>query len=748
MIKARSKKISMLLILAMMMTLFVGVGTASAATDNVALTIPEVGTSGSGVTLGTLKITESDATVGSIDGGQQVTINLPKGVSYDTAPTTGSAIGNYVDVAGLVPAGLTAAIVAGSSKSLTIGITGAHPGTANASLSFLFNAAGVSTVTLDGPDEEIAVEIYAPNSGITQGNVIVARSTSAGTTTTVMEEKTVAVGTNKTVGTIRIAETRSNGVKTGDSIKIVAPSDITIVSAAADISAANWTVASETVGQNGDGYSQWTIKVNPTAAGATPGFLNLVLKVDVDDRDFNGPIDFTVKGDNVTTQKITVGKVADYNIEVEAKGDPKTVKAGFAGQGLQDLTIKENLAGSFVNNRDFVLELPSYAHWQTVPTITVEKGNGAFAADQTVAGTTLDNQRHKLTFTYTALAGAAPTKTEFTFEDLKIFVDADAPEGDLTVTADGRALGGDFEVVLGKVVKPVTASADATDVKIGLANQKASDITITEAAAGMLKYEVTTVDDDYDKTALTVAAGTLTNNVKSKLVLDLPDGVKFSNKPTVEVTEGDLKLKDYDVKLANNGNQLEIPISKTSSEASTIVVSDIEYTLDRTVPEAEVYVQITGTAVDCIEPNDEAVVKVANATTVTPAPGDYKNEVSFVIGASSYTVNGVEQAMDVAPYIKNSRTYMPIRYVAYALGIDDNNILWDGVNRTVTLMKGDKVVQLQIGSNNILINGAAVTMDVAPEITSDRTMLPARWVAQAFGASVGWDEATQTVTIN
>lgn len=744
MIKARSKKISMLLILAMMMTLFVGVGTASAATDNVALTIPEVGTSGSGVTLGTLKITESDATVGSIDGGQQVTINLPKGVSYDTAPTTGSAIAQYVDVTGLSGT-LAASIVAGSSKSLTIGITGAA-GATNSSLSFLFNAAGVSTVTLDGPDEEIAVEIYAPNSGITQGNVIVARSTSAGTTTTVMEEKTVAVGTNKTVGTIRIAETRSNGVKTGDSIKIVAPSDITIVSAAADISAANWTVASEAVGQNGDGYSQWTIKVNQTAAGATPGFLNLVLKVDVDDRDFNGPIDFTVKGDNVTTQKITVGKVADYNIEVEAKGDPKTVKAGFAGQGLQDLTIKENLAGSFVNNRDFVLELPSYAHWQTVPTITVEKGNGAFAADQTVAGTTLDNQRHKLTFTYTALAG--PTKTEFTFEDLKIFVDADAPEGDLTVTADGRALGGDFEVVLGKVVKPVTASADVTDVKIGLANQKASDITITEAAAGMLKYEVTTVDDDYDKTALTVAAGTLTNNVKSKLVLDLPDGVKFSNKPTVEVTEGDLKLKDYDVKLANNGNQLEIPISKTSSEASTIVVSDIEYTLDRTVPEAEVYVQITGTAVDCIEPNDEAVVKVANATTVTPAPGDYKNEVSFVIGASSYTVNGVEQAMDVAPYIKNSRTYMPIRYVAYALGIDDNNILWDGVNRTVTLMKGDKVVQLQIGSNNILINGAAVTMDVAPEITSDRTMLPARWVAQAFGASVGWDEATQTVTIN
>jgi len=47
----------------------------------------------------------------------------------------------------------------------------------------------------------------------------------------------------------------------------------------------------------------------------------------------------------------------------------------------------------------------------------------------------------------------------------------------------------------------------------------------------------------------------------------------------------------------------------------------------------------------------------------------------------------------------------------------------------------------------MMINGASVTMDVAPEITGDRTMLPIRFVAQAFGAQVGWDAATQTVTI-
>ena len=742
MIKARNKKISMLLVVAMLMTMFAFVGSATAATDNVALTIPTVGSSGSGITLGTLKIVETSNTIGSITGTaanpQQVTINLPSGVAYDAAPTA-ATLASYVAPDGTYLAAGDISFVAGSTKSLTISIDNRTDPSDKASLNFLFNAAGASTVTLDAPDADVAVEVYAPNSGITQGKVIVAESASAGTTTTVMEESTVAVGTNKTVGTIRIAETRANAIKAGDQIKIVAPSDITIVSGAADITPANWAVATQAVAVNADGYSQWTITVTPTAAGTTPGFMNLVLVVDVDDRNFTGPIDFTVKGDNVTTQKIGVGKVADYSIDVVAAGDAKAVKAGFSGQVLQDLEIKEGLADSFVNNRDFILELPSYAYWQAIPTVTRDKGNGTFTPDQAVA-CTLDNQRHQLTFSYTA--AASPTKSEFTFEDLKIFLDPDAPEGDLIVTADGKAIGGSYEVVLGDVVKPVTAEASKTDVKIGLANQKAADITITETDAGMLKYQVTEIAANFDKTALT----TFTNQ-NAELILDLPDGVKFSKNPTVEVTEGNLKLKEYDISLRNNNNQLVIPINKTSDEASTIVISDIEYTLDRTVPEGDVKVLLTGNAVDQTLPADEAVVVVANATTVTPAPGDYKNKVVFTIDSSTYKVNDVEYTMDVAPYIKGDRTYMPVRYVANAIGISDSNIFWDPVKKSVTLMKGDKVVQLTIGSNQLLVNGAAITMDVAPEIVSDRTMLPARWVAQAFGASVLWDEATREVTI-
>ncbi|NLG32310.1 MAG: copper amine oxidase N-terminal domain-containing protein, partial [Syntrophomonadaceae bacterium] len=51
------------------------------------------------------------------------------------------------------------------------------------------------------------------------------------------------------------------------------------------------------------------------------------------------------------------------------------------------------------------------------------------------------------------------------------------------------------------------------------------------------------------------------------------------------------------------------------------------------------------------------------------------------------------------------------------------------------------------GSTTITVNGEAQTMDVAPEIVNNRTMLPARYVAEGLGYTVGWDPGTKTVLI-
>jgi len=133
---------------------------------------------------------------------------------------------------------------------------------------------------------------------------------------------------------------------------------------------------------------------------------------------------------------------------------------------------------------------------------------------------------------------------------------------------------------------------------------------------------------------------------------------------------------------------------------------------------------------------------------------------TFAIDEKTYTVTpsttaAVEeeaitptvQTMDVAPYIKEDRTYVPVRYLAYSLGVAEEGVTWDGAARRVGISKDDTDIALIIGSPVMYVDGQPVKMDVAPEITNDRTFLPARWVAEALGAEVEWDDTTKQAII-
>ncbi|PRR69205.1 stalk domain-containing protein [Neomoorella humiferrea] len=132
---------------------------------------------------------------------------------------------------------------------------------------------------------------------------------------------------------------------------------------------------------------------------------------------------------------------------------------------------------------------------------------------------------------------------------------------------------------------------------------------------------------------------------------------------------------------------------------------------------------------------------------VCPAWAGGDNIAVFTIGKTSYLLNGVTFDMDVAPYIKDGRTYIPLRYVAKAMGITDENIIWDPKMKKVMIVKENQVVQLIIGSNELTINGKVVVMDVAPEVIAGRVMLPIRWLAHSLGVSIEWDSVSKTITV-
>ncbi len=118
----------------------------------------------------------------------------------------------------------------------------------------------------------------------------------------------------------------------------------------------------------------------------------------------------------------------------------------------------------------------------------------------------------------------------------------------------------------------------------------------------------------------------------------------------------------------------------------------------------------------------------------------------FTVGSTEYLINGQAYSMDVAPFIQDGRTFVPVRYAAVVMGVPEKNIAFS--SGEVTLTQGNKVVKLKYGSNLMEVNGVSINMDVNVLIVEGRTMLPIRWVGLALGADVAWDERNQTVTIS
>jgi len=123
----------------------------------------------------------------------------------------------------------------------------------------------------------------------------------------------------------------------------------------------------------------------------------------------------------------------------------------------------------------------------------------------------------------------------------------------------------------------------------------------------------------------------------------------------------------------------------------------------------------------------------------------------FNIGNITYSIGEETLTMDVAPEIKDDRTFVPVRFLAYALSVPEEGVQWNGETQTVTITKDETAIELKIGSTVETVNGEPIKMDVAPYIketgTGGRTMLPARWIAEPLGATVTWDETTQQVKI-
>lgn len=109
------------------------------------------------------------------------------------------------------------------------------------------------------------------------------------------------------------------------------------------------------------------------------------------------------------------------------------------------------------------------------------------------------------------------------------------------------------------------------------------------------------------------------------------------------------------------------------------------------------------------------------------------------------TVNGspVEFA-GLGPLQVQGRTLVPVRGVLEKLGA---KVAWVPSTRSVIASTGSMDIELHLGDRQATVNGKSVTLDVPAQEIEGSTMVPLRFLGEALGGVVKWDDATRTVTI-
>jgi len=100
-----------------------------------------------------------------------------------------------------------------------------------------------------------------------------------------------------------------------------------------------------------------------------------------------------------------------------------------------------------------------------------------------------------------------------------------------------------------------------------------------------------------------------------------------------------------------------------------------------------------------------------------------------------------EYFMDVPPEIINGRIFVPVRAMSYYFGAE---IDWQPPN--IVLGLRDKTLTLTVGSTTALSNGNEFMLESAPYIKDGRTMVPLRFVSEAFGCYVEYTNGEAHIT--
>jgi len=139
--------------------------------------------------------------------------------------------------------------------------------------------------------------------------------------------------------------------------------------------------------------------------------------------------------------------------------------------------------------------------------------------------------------------------------------------------------------------------------------------------------------------------------------------------------------------------------------------------------------------------NDQERTANNTSTSSSSYSGKYTETPSIPVNVS---VDSDRVAFnDQGPEVVGGRVYVPLRGVLEKMGAE---VKWDASARSIVAQKGARTVVLPTGGQ-ATVNGNPVPLDAPAYIAGGRTMVPLRFMAEAFGADVNYDSNSRQVSI-
>lgn len=451
-------------------------------------------------------------------------------------------------------------------------------------------------------------------------------------------------------------------------------------------------------------------------------------------------IDITGKATKDQTD-VKVAKIAEYSNTLSVKDD-KAVEIVAGQSKAVEFTLAENVEDSMIANREvefkldkgyFALEADSKKDSETEANLianinSIKNGKTELSSEEiknAIVDVTVEDGK---VIGFTMKMPATATTLDKFIINADVFVGLEE-SGDITLTAEGRAIDKALSVVVADAKQSIEVTTEVAVLKVGLKGQEAGKITITETEKEMIK-----------------------KGQNIEIVLPAEKGITFAEAPEVKVTGdiqvGKVTIQDITEDGKVTGQKVVVPVTRASKTASTIEIANFVIDTDRTVAEGAYDVKIGGAALTA---NKDSITAEKFITIGTPNTEDLgsnglrKGTSTFVIGESKYTVNGVEKEMDAKSFIQDpGYTMVPVRYVAEAFGVEGNNILFS--NGVATIFAGTRTIQLTNNSDIAVVNGAQIKMATKVVMKDGRTYAPIGEVAQLLGVAKAWDNTTKTAT--